>query len=86
MPRGRILSRATLSVSRPVSLTIQGYTFTPVMQQIGSNRDDGRQFIPVEINGKKLYAIPGRLMAFEEDLPEIARRLTKSGGHSHTNG
>lgn len=60
------------------SVTIQGITFSPVWQMTIDQWTGQRKPVPVEINGKKLYAIPGRLMAFAEDLPAIAQRLKSS--------
>jgi hypothetical protein len=70
-------------LKRPSGVTLYGITFIPVMAETDRDPCTGtRRLVPVTINGKKLYAIPGRLMAYEEDLPAIALRITKSSGES----
>ena len=70
-----------------LSITVMGVTFIPVMAETSRDPYTGvRRLAPAVLNGKKLYAIPGGLMAYEDDLPTIALRITKSSGESKPNG
>ena len=67
-------------------ITVDGVTFPPVLERRTRN---GRHvtYHPAQVNGKPLYAVPGGLMAFADDLPRIAEKLrlaspTKSGRFS----
>jgi hypothetical protein len=57
------------------SVTIDGVTFPPVLVPDTTSRRDGRTYKQAEVNGRPLYAIPGGMMAYLDDLPRIAKSL-----------
>ncbi len=58
-------------------VTIDGITFPPVYEQAASDGSRHRQYRQAEINGKPVYAVPGGLMAFRDQLPDIARQIAR---------
>lgn len=54
---------------------IKGLTFLPVVERDGEDYQGFARFRQVLVNGKALWALPGGLMCFEQDLPRVADSL-----------
>lgn len=63
------------------AITIDGLTFPPVLIPSGTNHRGQRVLAHAQVNGRPLYAVPGGLMAYADDLPRVAATLAaKSTG------
>ena len=56
-------------------ITVDGITFPPVLIPNGKNHRGQRVLAHAQINGRPVYAIPGGLMAYADDLPRVAASL-----------
>jgi len=59
------------------SVTIDGVTFPPVLVQDASDKSRHRRYKQAEIDGELVYAVPGGMMAFRDQLPAIAASIAR---------